>query len=85
MGIVADVLEVCADDAEALFLAVFLEVMNPLYGVFLIQIAAQAIDGIGGIGNNPALLESVDNLTDKPQLRIFGIYLDDHVPLPPVR
>jgi hypothetical protein len=83
MGIIADVLEICADDAETLILAVFLEVVNPLYGVLLIQIASQAIDGIGGIGNNPALLESVYNLADKPLLRIFGIDFNDHEPSPP--
>ncbi len=66
MGIVADVLEVCADDAETLILAEFPEAMNPFYGVLLIQIAAQAIDGIGGIGNHPSFLENFDNLTDEP-------------------
>ena len=73
MGIVADVLEICADDAEALILTVFLEVMNSFYGILLIQIAAQAIDGIGGIGNNPSLSENLRLLVDEPRLRIFLI------------
>jgi len=90
MGIVADVLEVCADDAETLILAVFLEAMNPLYGILLIQIASQAIDGISGISNNTARLKSIHHLANKPWLRIFRIYLDDHgappclVNLPPI-
>jgi hypothetical protein len=78
MGIIADVLEICADDAETLILTEFPEAMNPFYGVLLIQIASQAIDGIGGIGDNPAFLESVHDLADKPQLRIFRIDFDDH-------
>jgi len=83
MGIITDVLEICADDAETLILTEFPEAMNPLYGVLLIQITSQAIDGIGGIGNNPSLLESVHNLADKPQLRIFRIDFDDHQFYPP--
>jgi hypothetical protein len=85
MGIIADVLEICADDAEALILAVFLEAMNPFYRILLIQIASQAIDGIGGIGDNPSLLQNVHHLADEPRLRIFRIDFDDHEPSPPFR
>jgi hypothetical protein len=85
MGIVADVLKVCADDAEALILAVFLKVMNPFYGVFLIEIAPKAIDSIGGIGDNPAFPENLHHLADEPWLRIFLIYFDNHGSVPPFK
>jgi hypothetical protein len=71
MGIITDVLEICADDAETLILTEFPEAMNPLYGVLLIQITSQAIDGIGGVGDNPSFLENFAYLADEPWLRIF--------------
>jgi hypothetical protein len=79
IGVLTDIFQVCADDAQSFVLGKPFQTVDPFNGIFLVKIAPEAIDGIGGIGNDPSLPESVYDLADEPWLRIIRVDLDDHV------
>jgi hypothetical protein len=79
IGILTDIFQVCADDAQPFVLGKPFQTVDPFNGIFLIEIAPEAIDGIGRIGDNPSLPESVYDLADEPWLRIIRVDLDDHL------
>jgi hypothetical protein len=78
IGVIADIFQICADDAQSFGLDMPFQMVDLFNGIFLVKIAPEAIDGIGGIGNNPSLLKGVCHLTDEPLLWIFRVYFDDH-------
>ena len=79
IGVLTDIFQVCADDAQSFVLGEPFQTVDPFHGIFLVEIAAEAVDGIGGIGNDPSLPESIYDLADEPRLRIIRVDLDDHV------
>ena len=53
--------------------------VDPFDSIFLVEIAPETINGIGGIGNNSSFFKDVCHLAYEPLLRIFRVDLDDHM------
>jgi hypothetical protein len=79
IGVVADIFQVCADDAQSFVLGMPFQMVDPFDGIFLVKITPEPIDGIGGIGDNPSILKDVCHFTDESLLRVLRVDFNDHM------
>ena len=56
-----------------------LQFTNAFNGFVLIDIAAQTVNGIGGINDNTPVHQAFCHLFDQPGLRIIRMYLYEHL------
>ena len=78
MAVVADIFEAAAHEAERFIFRSAFYLINTLYSLLVINIAADSINRIGGIADYSAVTKLVNNLLDKSRLWIIRIYFEKH-------
>jgi hypothetical protein len=57
----------------------FFDAANTLYGLGVFDIAANSINGIRWINNDPAFFQAIYNHSNLTFIRIFRMYLNQHI------
>ena len=79
LGILTQVAQVITNKREIGLLRIHpFDAADALHGFLLRDVAAKAIDGIGGINDHTAIAQHTGDLLDQTVLRINGMYVYEH-------
>jgi hypothetical protein len=73
-----DVFEPGANKTEGLALISLFQLVDSFYGLFIKDVTADAVMGVGWIDYDAALRQDVDRLLNQSTLRVDWIYLNQH-------
>ena len=70
-----DVFEPRADKTEGFAFISLFQLVDTFYGLFIQDVTADAVMGVGGIDDDAAFGQNVDRFLNKSTLGVDGIYL----------
>jgi hypothetical protein len=73
------VFEIGTDETKGLILWSPLHLIYPLDGVLVEDVAADAVEGVGWVGDDASISEGVDRPANEPLLGVLGMDLQDHL------
>ena len=75
----ADVFKIRANEAEGFVFVSLFQLVDSFDGLFIQDVAADTINGIGWIYDDTAFCQNIHCLLDESTLGIEGIYFNQHV------